>query len=140
MSSRFLVVAGATMTALGGALYFRNCVTTQESKRAVKAKHCYVEIPSIITNLVADQPGFIKIKVVLEVPNEEYANMVHDIVPNIKDLVYSILHGMHLSEILAPDGLEQLKQQIKNSLSNMSELEAPIVRVLIAEYEYYQAV
>lgn len=140
----YLLVASAIAVALGGAMYFRDRTegVKQVSQAYQKPKLFYVLIPPIVANLVTDEPGFfLEIKLVVTVKTEEHANRLHDMIIIIKDRINSVLHGVRLSDLTEPDGLEQLKLNVKHRLEGMHELDDILIAdILIDEYKYYQVV
>ena len=138
----YLLVGAAIAVALGGAVYFRDRTdnSTQTAQIYQKPKQFYVLVSPIVANLVADEPGFfLEIKLVIAVKSEEHANRLHDVIMIIKDRINSVLHGIRLTDLTKPDGLEQLKLHVKHNLENMHELDDILIaNILIDEYKYYQ--
>lgn len=139
----YLVLLAAAAITTGGVMYFKyNIEPTKTVQVYQKPKQFYILVPPIVANLVADEPGFfLEIKLVIAVKSEEHANRLHDIIMIIKDRINSVLHGIRLSDLTEPDGLEQLKLQVKHRLEGMHELDDILIaNILIDEYKYYQVV
>ncbi len=116
----FLILAGA-----GGGAAYKFLVLDKKGKEEDKAEKIVEEIKNIeevgiqydlgsfIVNLAdKDADRYLKISIVLEVQDEKVKMEVEKRLPQIKDVITTLLFTKTSEDLKTPEGLERLKEEI----------------------------
>jgi flagellar FliL protein len=107
-----LVVAGG-----GGAAYYFLFAGKSAKHEEVKAvpKPVFLEVPDVLVNL--SNPGgeraqFLKIKIVLEVPEQTLAAQIQPLMPRVMDTFQTYLRELRPADLEGSAGLYRLKEEL----------------------------
>jgi flagellar protein FliL len=137
---KFLIIGGAAFLLLAGggaAAYFFFFSHPREPKvetSAVKAV-VFVDLPELIVNLSnpsGDRTQYLKIKVVLEVPDQKMIEQITPIMPRVMDAFQTYLRELRASDLDGSAGLYRLKEELTRRV-NISIAPSRINAVLFKE-------
>jgi flagellar FliL protein len=116
---RMLVIGAVALIAVGGGGYAamhmfsgakHEKVAPPPAKPAV-----FVTIPDVLVNLAnsrADRPQYLKIKIVLEVADQEIAKQVQPLMPRVMDTFQTYLRELRASDLDGSVGLFRLREEL----------------------------
>lgn len=117
-SLKLIVIAAATVVGLGsvggGAYYFLGSRT--EAAPAAKIKPpVFFDMPDILVNLSSsggDRTQYLKVKVVLELPDEAMKTQIGPLMPRVMDMFQTYLRELRASDLDGSAGLYRLKEEL----------------------------
>lgn len=129
MKKILIILIPLILIGAGAGLYFTGTLDSLLGKKAEegevaadeKAKEgeeqkstaVFVEIPDLIVNLQSsEQPHFLRLKVRLEVKNEEDATAVNEILPRVIDQFQTFLREMRMQDLRGSAGIYRLRQEL----------------------------
>ena len=116
---KFLLIGGAAVLLLAGAgaggyfFFFRPAEHKVETP-AVKPV-VFVDLPDILVNLSnpgADRTQYLKVKVVLELPEQKMIEQITPIMPRVMDAFQTYLRELRPSDLDGSAGLYRLKEEL----------------------------
>jgi len=118
LSLKYLLVAGATLVLLGGggaAAYY--LLLNKESKTASPAASpaVFVDLPEVLVNLSnsgADRVQYLKVKIVLELPNQGMVQQIQPIMPRVMDAFQTYLRELRPMDLDGSAGLYRLREEL----------------------------
>jgi flagellar protein FliL len=118
MSTKLIVIAAAGIVALGalggGTYYFVGA--RSEAAPAAKVKPpVFFDMPDILVNLSSsgsDRTQYLKVKVVLELPNEAMKEQIQPLMPRVMDMFQTYLRELRASDLDGSAGLYRLKEEL----------------------------
>src|SRR3954465_13038416 len=135
---KFLIIGAAALLLIGagvGAYFF--FFRAQEPK--VEASHVkpavFVDLPEILVNLsnpTAEGTQYLRIKVVLELPDQKMIEQITPIMPRVMDAFQTYLRELRPSDLDGSAGLYRLKEELTRRV-NVSIAPARINAVLFKE-------
>ena len=116
---KLLIIAGAVVLLLAGAgagayLFFARPAEHKVETPAVKPV-VFVDLPDILVNLSnpgADRTQYLKIKVVLELPEQKMIEQITPIMPRVMDAFQTYLRELRPSDLDGSAGLYRLKEEL----------------------------
>jgi flagellar FliL protein len=140
-STKVLIVAGAAFVALLGAgvgayLFLFSHKHEEAAAEASKVKPAvFVDLPEVMVNLSnpsADRTQYLKIKIVLELPEQKMVEHITPIMPRVMDAFQTYLRELRPSDLDGSAGLYRLKEELTRRV-NASIAPARINAVLFKE-------
>jgi flagellar FliL protein len=137
---KFLIIGGAAFLLLAGGgaaayfFFFSHPHAPKVEASAVKAV-VFVDLPELIVNLSnpsGDRPQYLKIKVVLEVPDQKMIEQITPIMPRVMDAFQTYLRELRASDLDGSAGLYRLKEELTRRV-NVSVAPSRINAVLFKE-------
>ena len=125
-SLKILMIGGAALLALvggGAGAYFFLFAHKQEAKvetPAVKSV-VFVDMPEVLVNLSnpsADRSQYLKIKVVLELPEQKMIEQIQPVMPRIMDAFQTYLRELRPSDLDGSAGLYRLKEELTRRINS----------------------
>jgi flagellar FliL protein len=141
LSMKMMIIAGAAFVVLVGAglgAYFLLFSHKHEEAGAETAKAkpaVFVDLPEVIVNLSnpsADRTQYLKIKIVLELPDQKMVEQIQPIMPRVMDAFQTYLRELRPSDLDGSAGLYRLKEELTRRV-NASIAPARINAVLFKE-------
>jgi flagellar FliL protein len=136
---KFLIIGAAALALIGGgvAAYFMFFSHKHEEvAEHSKAKAAvFVDLPEVLVNLSnpgADRTQYLKIKVVLELPEPKMIEQITPIMPRVMDAFQTYLRELRPSDLDGSAGLYRLKEELTRRV-NVSIAPARINAVLFKE-------
>jgi flagellar FliL protein len=136
---KFLIIGAAALVLIGGGAgaYFFFFARSHEPK--VEASHVkpavFVDLPEILVNLSnpsAERTQYLRIKVVLELPEQKMIEQITPIMPRVMDAFQTYLRELRPSDLDGSAGLYRLKEELTRRV-NVSIAPARINAVLFKE-------
>ena len=128
MKKTLLLLIPLILICAGAALYFTGNLDSllgkggEHEESAAEKEHeeeahdeaaAFVEIPDLIVNLQSnDQPHFLRLKIRLEVKNEDDAAAVGEILPRVIDQFQTFLREMRMQDLRGSAGIYRLRQEL----------------------------
>jgi flagellar FliL protein len=136
---KFLIIGGAAFLVLAGAgaggyFYFSHKAEPKVEAHAAKPV-VFVDLPEILVNLSnpgADRTQYLKVKVVLELPEQKMIEQITPIMPRVMDAFQTYLRELRPSDLDGSAGLYRLKEELTRRV-NASIAPARINAVLFKE-------
>ncbi len=137
---KWLLIGGAAFAVVaigGGAAYYafhsagaENKVTAVPGKPAV-----FVDLPEVLVNLSNpgnDRTHYLKVKIVLELPDQAMIQQIQPVMPRVLDAFRTYLRELRPSDLDGSAGLYRLKEELTRRI-NVSIAPSRITAVLFKE-------
>ena len=119
-SMKVLIIAGAALLVVaggGGGAYFMFFKGHAEAKAAppVPKPTVFVDLPEVLVNLSnpgSDRTQYLKIKVVLELPEQKMIEQITPIMPRVMDAFQTYLRELRPSDLDGSAGLYRLREEL----------------------------
>jgi len=137
LSKKQMIMAAAGAVALigaavGGYLYF---VGSQDATEQVEKKPVvFVDLPDMMVNLSApaDRPKYLKVKIAVEVSDEQAAEQVKPLLPRVIDSFQVHLREMRPEDLEGSAGMYRLKEELLRRI-NQAVYPAKVDAILFKE-------
>jgi flagellar protein FliL len=135
---KFLIIGAAALVLIGGGagayfFFFRSHEPKVEAPQGKPA--VFVDLPEILVNLSnpsAERTQYLRIKVVLELPEQKMIEQITPIMPRVMDAFQTYLRELRPSDLDGSAGLYRLKEELTRRV-NVSIAPARINAVLFKE-------
>ncbi len=111
-----IAVAGLAVLGAGGGGYFFFFRQHGEEKQAapVAKPATFVDLPDVLVNLAntGDRTQYLKIKVVLELPDQELVGKIQPLMPRVMDAFQTYLRELRPTDLDGSAGLYRLKEEL----------------------------
>jgi flagellar FliL protein len=141
-SKKFIIIIGVAALALIGAgvgaykMFFSHGHEEAEKAEASKAKAAtFVDLPEILVNLSnpgSERTQYLKVKVVLELPEPKMIDQITPIMPRVMDAFQTYLRELRPTDLDGSAGLYRLKEELTRRV-NVAIAPARINAVLFKE-------
>ena len=118
LSLKLVVIAAAAVVALGavggGAYYFVGSRSEAAPASNVKPP-VFLDMPEVLVNLSSsgsDRTQYLKVKVVLELPNEAMKTQIEPFMPRLMDTFQTYLRELRATDLDGSAGLYRLKEEL----------------------------
>ena len=136
---KFLIVGAAALALIGGGVgaYLTLFSHKHEEKADAHAPKpaVFVDLPEVLVNLSnpgSDRTQYLKIKVVLELPEQKMIEQITPIMPRVMDAFQTYLRELRPSDLDGSAGLYRLKEELTRRV-NVSIAPSRINAVLFKE-------
>ncbi|MEA3027486.1 MAG: flagellar protein FliL [Alphaproteobacteria bacterium] len=136
---KLLMMAGAALLLLagigGGAYYFLSHKSEAHVEAPAGKPVVFVDLPEVLVNLSnpgADRTQYLKIKIVLELPDQKMIEQITPIMPRVMDAFQTYLRELRPSDLDGSAGLYRLKEELTRRV-NVSIAPSRINAVLFKE-------
>jgi flagellar FliL protein len=136
---KFLIIGAAALLLIGGGVgaYFFFFSHPHEAKveTSLVKPAVFVDLPEILVNLSnpsAERTQYLRIKVVLELPDQKMIDQITPIMPRVMDAFQTYLRELRPSDLDGSAGLYRLKEELTRRV-NVSIAPARINAVLFKE-------
>jgi flagellar FliL protein len=113
------MIAGAVLLVLGGggaAAFFFFSGTKEAKPAAVVGKPAvFVDVPDVLVNLANgsnDRTQYLKVKIVLEVPDQVLAQQITPVMPRVMDAFQTYLRELRPTDLDGSAGLYRLREEL----------------------------
>ena len=136
---KFLIIGAAALVLIGGGVgayffFFSHPHEAKAENPSVKPA-VFVDLPEILVNLSnpsADRTQYLRVKVVLELPEQKMIDQITPIMPRVMDAFQTYLRELRPSDLDGSAGLYRLKEELTRRV-NVSIAPARINAVLFKE-------
>jgi flagellar protein FliL len=118
LSLKLIIIAAAAAVVLvvggGGAYYFVGSRSEAAPASNVKPP-VYLDMPEVLVNLSSsgsDRTQYLKVKVVLELPNEAMKTQIEPFMPRLMDTFQTYLRELRATDLDGSAGLYRLKEEL----------------------------
>ena len=116
---KLIIIAAAGLLVVGGGgtagfLYFRHSGHAAPEKAAAKPA-VFVDMPDVLVNLSnsgGDRTQYLKVKIVLEVPDAKVVDQIKPLMPRIMDAFQTYLRELRPTDLDGSAGLYRLKEEL----------------------------
>jgi flagellar FliL protein len=138
-SLKMIIIAAAGLVVVGGGgtgayLYFGR--SHQEKPKEVAVKPAtFVDLPDVLVNLAGtgtDRTQYLKVKVVLELPDAELVPKIQPLMPRVMDAFQTYLRELRATDLDGSAGLYRLKEELTRRV-NVAVAPNRITAVLFKE-------
>lgn len=121
VSLKLILMAVGGLVAIGGigggAYYFLFAHKAEEAAVAAKVKPpVFLDMPDVLVNLSNgggnDRTQYLKVKVVLELPDQELSAQIQPVMPRIMDTFQTYLRELRPTDLDGSAGLYRLKEEL----------------------------
>ena len=136
---KFLIIGAAALLLIGGGagayfFFFSHKAEPKPEMAAVKPV-VFVDLPELIVNLAnpsSDRTQYLKIKVVLELPEQKMIEQITPIMPRVMDAFQTYLRELRPNDLDGSAGLYRLKEELTRRV-NVAIAPSRITAVLFKE-------
>jgi flagellar FliL protein len=131
-----MVAAGVLVLGGGAAAYFLLMGGKEKAAAAVPAKPpAFVDVPEVLVNLStggADRTQYLKVKIVLEIPDAALSPQIESTMPRVMDTFQTYLRELRPTDLDGSAGLYRLKEELTRRV-NAAIAPSRITAVLFKE-------
>jgi flagellar protein FliL len=116
---KLIIAAAAALVFLGGggaAAYFVFGTTKEVKSTTPAAKPvAFIDLPDVLVNLSGmgnDRPQYLKVKIVLEVPDQALVQQVQTVMPRVMDAFQTYLRELRPTDLEGSAGLYRLREEL----------------------------
>ena len=138
---KFIIIGVAALALIGGGfvaykMFFSHGHEAEKAAEANKPKPAtFVDLPEILVNLStpgADRTQYLKIKVVLELPEPKMIDQITPIMPRVMDAFQTYLREMRQGDLEGSAGLYRMREELTKRV-NIAVAPSRINAVLFKE-------
>ncbi len=118
-SLKMIVIAAAGFLALGGGaagyMFIGHSGHQKEAKKAEAKPAIFVDVPDVLVNLSnagSDRTQYLKVKIVLEVPDAHVVEEIKPLMPRVMDAFQTYLRELRPTDLDGSAGLYRLKEEL----------------------------
>jgi flagellar FliL protein len=120
-SLKLILMAVGGLVALGviggGAYYFLSSDKTEQTAAAKQVKPAaFMDMPEVLVNLsntgATERTQYLKVKVVLELPDQEMTGQIQPMMPRLMDTFQTYLRELRPTDLDGSAGLYRLKEEL----------------------------
>jgi len=138
-SKKVIVIAAAALLVVGGggfgAMKFMGGKKHEEPKKDVVKPATFVDLPDVLVNLAnsgGDRTQYLKVKVVLELPEAELVPKIQPLMPRVMDAFQTYLRELRPTDLDGSAGLYRLKEELTRRV-NVAVAPNKVTAVLFKE-------
>jgi len=126
---KLIIIAAAGLVALagiggGGYFYFTHKGKGEEAKPAAVHPVAFLELPDVLVNLAnpgGDRAQYLKLKIVLEVPEQAMIQQIQPVMPRVMDAFQTYLRELRPIDLEGSAGLYRLKEELTRRVNTAVE-------------------
>lgn len=118
-SRKMIIMAAGGLLVLGGggagAYLFLGKAKTEKPAVAVQKPAVFVDLPDVLVNLSnsgSDRTQYLKVKIVLELPDQELVARIQPLMPRVMDAFQTYLRELRPTDLDGSAGLYRLKEEL----------------------------
>jgi flagellar FliL protein len=140
---KFLIIGAAALALIGSGvgaylMFFSHKHEEKTDENAPKPA-VFVDLPEVLVNLAngnADRTQYLKVKVVLELPNQKMIEQITPIMPRVMDAFQTYLRELRPNDLDGSAGLYRLKEELTrrvNAAIAPSRINAVLFKEIIVQ-------
>jgi flagellar FliL protein len=141
---KLIAIAAGGVLLLGGAgtggyMYFHHASAEKKDEAAKPKPATFVDMPDVLVNLASagsDRTQYLKIKVVLEVPDAAVVGQIQPLMPRVMDAFQTYLRGLRPTDLDGSAGLYRLREELTrrvNAAVAPSQVSAVLFKEIIVQ-------
>ena len=141
---KLIAIVGAGLLVLGGggaaAYMFLGHSQHGEAKKEAKAKPAvFVDLPDVLVNLSntgSDRTQYLKVKIVLEVPDAHEVDQIKPLMPRVMDAFQTYLRELRPTDLDGSAGLYRLKEELTrrvNAVVSPNRITAVLFKEIVVQ-------
>jgi flagellar protein FliL len=119
-SLKVMIIAAAGLLVVGGGgagayFYFFSAPNHEKPAQAAAKPAIFVDLPDVLVNLsnaASQRTQYLKVKIVLELPNPEVVNQIQPLMPRVMDAFQTYLRELRPTDLDGSAGLYRLKEEL----------------------------
>jgi flagellar FliL protein len=119
-SIKMMLIIMAGILVLGGGsggayFYFFRSPAHEKPKQEAAKPALFVDLPDVLVNLsnpVSERTQYLKVKIVLEVPNPEVVTQIQPLMPRVMDAFQTYLRELRPTDLDGSAGLYRLREEL----------------------------
>ena len=119
-SRKTIIMAAAGLLVIGGGgaggyAYFGHVAKEEKPKEVVVKPATFVDLPDVLVNLAnsgSDRTQYLKVKVVLELPEADLVERIKPLMPRVMDAFQTYLRELRPTDLDGSAGLYRLKEEL----------------------------
>ncbi|HEY5305871.1 MAG TPA: flagellar basal body-associated protein FliL [Pseudolabrys sp.] len=119
-SIKMMIIIMAGIVALGGGsggayFYFFKSPAHEKPKQEAAKPALFVDLPDVLVNLsnpASERTQYLKVKIVLEVPNPEVVTQIQPLMPRVMDAFQTYLRELRPTDLDGSAGLYRLREEL----------------------------
>lgn len=137
-----LIVAAAVLVLSGGGaaayFFFTAAKDPKQASSPVKPS-IFIDVPDVLVNLAnagSDRTQYLKVKIVLEVPDQALAQQIQPLMPRVMDAFQTYLRELRPTDLDGSAGLYRLKEELTrrvNSSIAPSRINAVLFKEIVVQ-------
>ncbi|HWK94310.1 MAG TPA: flagellar basal body-associated protein FliL [Pseudolabrys sp.] len=138
-SKKVMIIAAAAVLVVGGggfgAMKMMGGAKHEEPKKEVVKPATFVDLPDVLVNLAnsgGDRTQYLKVKVVLELPDSELVPKIQPLMPRVMDAFQTYLRELRPTDLDGSAGLYRLKEELTRRV-NVAVAPNKVTAVLFKE-------
>jgi flagellar FliL protein len=138
-SKKVMIIAAVALLVVGGggfgAMKFMGGQKHEEPKKEVVKPATFVDLPDVLVNLAnsgGDRTQYLKVKVVLELPDAELVPKIQPLMPRVMDAFQTYLRELRPTDLDGSAGLYRLKEELTRRV-NIAVAPNKVTAVLFKE-------
>ena len=118
-----MAVGGLVLLGGGGAAFFmmKSKASTSAVAASVAKPPAFLDLPDTLVNLSNtgnDRPQYLKVKIVLELPDQAMVAQVQPVLPRVMDSFQTYLRELRPTDLDGSAGLYRLKEELTRRVNN----------------------
>lgn len=139
-SKKVMIIAAAALLVLGGGGFgamkmMGGSKEHEEPKKEVVKPATFVDLPDVLVNLAnsgGDRTQYLKVKIVLELPDAELVPKIQPLMPRVMDAFQTYLRELRPTDLDGSAGLYRLKEELTRRV-NVAVAPNKVTAVLFKE-------
>lgn len=144
LSIKMMIIAAAGVLALGGGgggayFFFFKRGDHEKPKEAAVKPATFVDLPDVLVNLSnsgTDRTQYLKVKVVLELPDATLVQQIQPLMPRVMDAFQTYLRELRPTDLDGSAGLYRLKEELTrrvNAVVAPSRITAVLFKEIVVQ-------
>ncbi|MFN3658948.1 MAG: flagellar basal body-associated protein FliL [Pseudolabrys sp.] len=141
---KLIIIAAAGLLVLGGAggggyYFFFKSKGGEKPKQEVAKPATFVDLPDVLVNLSnsgSDRTQYLKVKVVLELPDATLVQQIQPLMPRVMDAFQTYLRELRPTDLDGSAGLYRLKEELTrrvNAVVAPSRITAVLFKEIVVQ-------
>ena len=119
-SMKVMIIAGAGLLVVGGGgigayLFFSHKAAHEQAAKGDAKPATFVDLPEVLVNLSnagTDRTQYLKVKIVLELPDAKLVGEIQPLMPRVMDAFQTYLRELRPTDLDGSAGLYRLKEEL----------------------------
>jgi len=118
-SLKVMIIAAAGLLVVGGGagayFYFFSGPSHEKPAQVTAKPAIFVDLPDVLVNLsnaASERTQYLKVKIVLELPNPEVVTQIQPLMPRVMDIFQTYLRELRPTDLDGSAGLYRLKEEL----------------------------